>query len=141
MNMPIYCYKCCECGNKVEVLQKMGADPLKECPECTGCMEKIIGPVAVIFKGSGFYKNDYKSGGGRREETSHDTSGDSSADKPADKPGDKSGDKSGDTPGDKSGDTSGDKSGDTSKESSSAPAKSDGKKNVSGEGAAKAKVA
>lgn len=58
--MPIYCYKCYACGNKVEEFQKTAEEAIKECPQCNEKMERIISPVGVIFKGSGFHITDYK---------------------------------------------------------------------------------
>jgi predicted nucleic acid-binding Zn ribbon protein len=51
----------------VEKIEKFGECSIRECPECNGSMEKIISPVGVIFKGSGFHVNDYKSEGMRKE--------------------------------------------------------------------------
>lgn len=62
--MPIYGYRCGECGHELEVLQSMSAPPLRECPECGGPLSKLLYPVGVQFKGSGFYTTDYKNGGG-----------------------------------------------------------------------------
>jgi len=132
--MPIYCYKCCECGNKIEVIQKVGDTAVQECNECSGTMEKIISPVSVIFKGSGFHKNDYKSEGRRREEKPVDSSTDVSADASADKSGDASADKSGDTSADKSGDTSADASPAPKTNASPGAAKTVEKKNSSTKG-------
>ncbi len=137
--MPIYCYKCCQCGNTIEVIQKYGGTPVEECVECNGAMERIISPVAVIFKGSGFHKNDYKSEGRRREEksddkpgdTSTDKSGDASADKSTDSSTDKSGDKSGDKPAVTSSDTAGKKLTDKSSDTSSGHVKTEDKKSSS----------
>ncbi|MDQ7824763.1 MAG: zinc ribbon domain-containing protein [Candidatus Eremiobacteraeota bacterium] len=58
--MPIYCYKCESCGTCVEEIHRADEHIEKECSDCGGKMEKIISPVAVIFKGSGFHVNDYK---------------------------------------------------------------------------------
>jgi len=56
--MPIYEYKC-ENGHVFDVLQKMSDDPLAECQECGAPAERVLHPVAVHFKGSGFYNTDY----------------------------------------------------------------------------------
>ena len=61
--MPIYGYRCSECGHELEVFQSMSAEPLRECPECSGALRKLLYPVGVQFKGSGFYSTDYKNGG------------------------------------------------------------------------------
>src|SRR5690348_11878097 len=62
--MPIYGYRCTECGHELEVFQSMSAEPLKVCPECGGAFRKLLYPVGVQFKGSGFYTTDYRNGGG-----------------------------------------------------------------------------
>lgn len=59
--MPTYEYKCEKCGFDFEVFQQINADPLKKCPKCKGKVKKVIsGGAGLIFKGSGFYVNDYK---------------------------------------------------------------------------------
>ncbi|HRX15596.1 MAG TPA: zinc ribbon domain-containing protein [Spirochaetota bacterium] len=61
--MPTYDYKCQDCGHVFEAFQSMSADPLEKCEKCGGTVKRIIGAGAgIIFKGSGFYVNDYKSG-------------------------------------------------------------------------------
>jgi putative FmdB family regulatory protein len=62
--MPIYGYRCSQCGHELEVFQSMSAEPLRECPSCGGALRKLLYPVGVHFKGSGFYSTDYKNGGG-----------------------------------------------------------------------------
>jgi putative FmdB family regulatory protein len=56
--MPIYEYKC-ENGHVFDVIQKMSEEPLSECQECGAPAERVLHPVAVHFKGSGFYNTDY----------------------------------------------------------------------------------
>lgn len=58
--MPTYTYKCRECGHAIDVLQKISDAPLKECPKCSGSVNRVFHPVGIIFKGSGFYTTDYK---------------------------------------------------------------------------------
>ncbi len=58
--MPIYEYRCTK-GHNFEVLQKMADDPLTACEECGAPVERVFHPVAVHFKGSGFYTTDYGS--------------------------------------------------------------------------------
>ena len=64
--MPIYEYQCDECGIVFEVMQRMSDDPLTECEKCGGSLRKVLHPVAIHFKGSGFYTTDYGKGSGRR---------------------------------------------------------------------------
>jgi putative FmdB family regulatory protein len=57
--MPTYEYECKSCGNAFDVFQSMSDDPLKVCPSCGNSVRrKINGGTGIIFKGSGFYKND-----------------------------------------------------------------------------------
>lgn len=57
--MPIYLYECDSCGVRFERLERMSAEPLTQCPECDdGQVHRIIQPVGIIFKGSGFYITD-----------------------------------------------------------------------------------
>jgi len=63
--VPIYEYRCDDCGATVEAFQKMSDDPLTECDECGGPLRKVLHPVAIHFKGSGFYTTDYGKGSGR----------------------------------------------------------------------------
>ena len=56
--MPIYLYECDSCGVRFERLQRMSAEPLAHCPECDGEVHRVIQPVGIIFKGSGFYITD-----------------------------------------------------------------------------------
>src|ERR1700724_2263232 len=61
--MPIYGYRCEQCGHELEVLQSMKDEPLRVCPNCMGPLHKMIYPVGIVFKGSGYYTTDYKSAG------------------------------------------------------------------------------
>src|SRR5680860_1461948 len=63
--MPIYEYKCAN-GHVFDVIQRMVDEALTECQECGAAAERVLHPVAVHFKGSGFYNTDYgkKKGGG-----------------------------------------------------------------------------
>ena len=56
--MPIYQYECDTCGVRFERMQRMSEEPLTECPECDGKVHRVIQPVGIIFKGSGFYITD-----------------------------------------------------------------------------------
>ncbi|HET7272259.1 MAG TPA: FmdB family zinc ribbon protein [Rubrobacter sp.] len=78
--MPIYEYKC-ENGHVFDVMQKLAEDPLTSCVECGAPVRKVLHPVGISFKGSGFYSTDY-SRTGSTETASKDTStnGDSKSD-------------------------------------------------------------
>ncbi len=81
--MPIYEYKCAN-GHVFDVIQKMNDEPLAECQECDAPAERVLHPVAVHFKGSGFYATDY---GKKKPATSNGTSdsgGESKASKDSD---------------------------------------------------------
>ena len=56
--MPTYGYKCTQCGFQFQVMQKMSEDPLKICPECEGAIIRLLYPVGIVFKGTGWYIND-----------------------------------------------------------------------------------
>jgi putative FmdB family regulatory protein len=61
--MPTYDYHCDSCDHEFELFQSIKADPEKKCPECgKRKLRRLIGPgAAIVFKGSGFYKTDYRS--------------------------------------------------------------------------------
>ena len=59
--MPTYQYACTECSHSFEQFQSFSEDALTECPECTGRLRKLFNAVGVVFKGSGFYRNDSRS--------------------------------------------------------------------------------
>ncbi|HET6294673.1 MAG TPA: FmdB family zinc ribbon protein [Kribbella sp.] len=61
--MPTYQYQCTECGNSLEVRQSFTDDALTVCPNCDGTLRKVFNAVGVVFKGSGFYRNDSRSTG------------------------------------------------------------------------------
>jgi putative FmdB family regulatory protein len=58
--MPIYEYKCESCAISFERMQRFEDEPLKTCPECGGNVRRVLQPVGVIFKGSGFYITDHR---------------------------------------------------------------------------------
>jgi putative FmdB family regulatory protein len=63
--MPTYQYRCSECGQDLEVVQKFSDAPLTECPNCAGRLRKVYNAVGVVFKGSGFYSTDNRSSGAK----------------------------------------------------------------------------
>ena len=83
--MPTYQYACVDCDEQLEVVQKFTDEPLRECPACAGRLRKVFSAVGVVFKGSGFYRNDSRSDsrGSKSSESSsskgESKSGDSSA--------------------------------------------------------------
>lgn len=58
--MPIYEYECAGCGHGFELRQSFSAEAVAQCPACQGRAIRVLHPVPVFFKGSGFYVNDYK---------------------------------------------------------------------------------
>ncbi|TYB46376.1 FmdB family transcriptional regulator [Actinomadura chibensis] len=76
--MPTYQYVCTECGEPLEVVQKFSDDALTECPACDGKLRKVFSAAGIIFKGSGFYRTDSRSGSGKSSTTSASSNGSSS---------------------------------------------------------------
>ena len=79
--MPIYEYKC-ENGHTFEVMQRMADDPLTTCTECGAPVQRVFHPVAIHFKGSGFYNTDdgqRKRGAAAKEDNSSSKSESSSS--------------------------------------------------------------
>ena len=58
--MPTYGYRCGSCGHQFEIVQRISEEPLTTCPKCQGKLSKVLYPVGISFKGSGFYTTDYK---------------------------------------------------------------------------------
>ena len=77
--MPTYEYRCDACDRTFDVVQSFHDDPITECPTCGSAGRKVFGNVGIVFKGSGFYKTDSRSGksSGSRESTAA-SGGDSS---------------------------------------------------------------
>jgi putative FmdB family regulatory protein len=83
--VPIYEYRCPN-GHTFELFQKMSDPPADACVVCDASpVEKLLFPVAVHFKGSGFYSTDYGRGKAKSKDGSTDSSSDTKADKPAEK--------------------------------------------------------
>ncbi|WP_346173155.1 FmdB family zinc ribbon protein [Streptomyces cuspidosporus] len=83
--MPTYQYQCTECGEGLEAVQKFTDDALTECPNCKGRLKKVFSAVGIVFKGSGFYRNDSRgsssssTGGGSSKSTASKSEGSSSS--------------------------------------------------------------
>jgi putative FmdB family regulatory protein len=56
--MPTYEYRCTSCGNRFDVFQRLGEEPLGVCERCGGQLRKVFHPAGIVFKGSGFYATD-----------------------------------------------------------------------------------
>jgi putative FmdB family regulatory protein len=86
--MPIYEYRC-ENGHLFEVMQRITDDPVTVCETCEAPVQRVFHPIAVHFKGSGFYNTDYGTAKRKREnEKSAADSGDKSDAKPSEKKAD-----------------------------------------------------
>ncbi|HYH32881.1 MAG TPA: FmdB family zinc ribbon protein, partial [Pseudonocardia sp.] len=62
--MPTYQYACKACDHRFEAVQKFTDSALTDCPACSGPLRKVFNSVGIVFKGSGFYRTDSRSGGG-----------------------------------------------------------------------------
>ncbi|GAA1735800.1 FmdB family zinc ribbon protein [Luedemannella helvata] len=60
--MPTYQYACTACGHQLEAVQSFSDEPLSVCPACEGKLRKLFNSVGIVFKGSGFYRTDSRSG-------------------------------------------------------------------------------
>ena len=56
--MPTYSYRCDACDHHFEAVQRFSDEPIRECPNCGGAVRRLIHPVGVVFKGSGWYVTD-----------------------------------------------------------------------------------
>lgn len=79
--MPTYEYRCAHCDRTFDVVQSFHDDPLTECPTCGKPVRKVFGNVGIVFKGSGFYKNDSRTPGRVKESVGADSPPDSPAPK------------------------------------------------------------
>ncbi len=93
--MPVYTYRCTNCGVQFDQTQKFSDDALTRCPECSkNTLQKVYTPVGIVFKGSGFYATDHRSPSGmskmandKKEEKASETKAESSTtETPAVKP-------------------------------------------------------
>ncbi|HAF69575.1 MAG TPA: FmdB family transcriptional regulator [Acidimicrobiaceae bacterium] len=69
--MPTYQYRCTTCDDQFEIRQSFSDDPITVCPieSCGGEVKKVFGNVGIAFKGSGFYKNDSRSGSNKQSDS------------------------------------------------------------------------
>ena len=88
--MPTYGYRCGNCGHQFEIFQRMADEPLTTCPNCQGKLAKILYPVGISFKGSGFYTTDYKASGKSSDSSSSNGAASSTEGGSASKPETKS---------------------------------------------------
>lgn len=71
--MPTYSYACTQCDNRFDIVQSFSDDSLTECPQCAGKLRKLFNSVGIVFKGSGFYRNDSRSTSTSSESGSSDS--------------------------------------------------------------------
>lgn len=82
--MPLYEYECENCGTRFERLQSIQDEPVRQCPECSGKVHKVMHAAGIIFKGSGWYITDSrKSTSGAVTSDSKPTTTETKSDKPA----------------------------------------------------------
>ena len=92
--MPIYEYRCNDCGHELEALQKIADAPLTDCPECDqSSLKKLISAVGFRLAGSGWYETDFKTGE-KKKNLAGDAKEKSDGTKTADKSDSKASDKS-----------------------------------------------
>ncbi|PFG20498.1 putative FmdB family regulatory protein [Serinibacter salmoneus] len=77
--MPTYAYRCKDCGHAFDIYQSFTDDALTQCPQCEGTLRKVLSPVGVVFKGSGFYRNDSRGAATSSQPAGSSTSGSSNS--------------------------------------------------------------
>jgi putative FmdB family regulatory protein len=80
--MPTYEYRCSECGNQFEIIQRIYEEPQTVCERCGGRLRKVFHPAGIVFKGSGFYATDSRS----KSKSGSKDSGESKSEPKGDKP-------------------------------------------------------
>jgi putative FmdB family regulatory protein len=81
--MPTYEYVCKQCGENLEAVQGFQDEPLTVCPNCGGELKKVFGNIGIVFKGSGFYKNDSRSASSGSKKGSSDAAASSGSESKA----------------------------------------------------------
>ncbi|MBF6512936.1 FmdB family transcriptional regulator [Nocardia cyriacigeorgica] len=76
--MPTYSYACTQCDNRFDIVQSFTDEALSVCSECSGKLRKLFNSVGIVFKGSGFYRTDSRSGASTASEPAKSDSGSSS---------------------------------------------------------------
>jgi putative FmdB family regulatory protein len=89
--MPIYTYRCTNCGFVFDQHQKYSDPVLTKCPECEKkTLQKVFQPVGIVFKGSGFYSTDHRSPSGQGRHISSAKTGEDSETSSSEKPAESS---------------------------------------------------
>ena len=73
--MPTYEFACTECGNRVEMFQRLDESPPTVCERCGGTLRKVFHPAGIVFKGSGFYATDSRTKAGSESKGRSDGDG------------------------------------------------------------------
>ncbi|WP_040838053.1 FmdB family zinc ribbon protein [Nocardia brevicatena] len=73
--MPTYSYACTQCDNRFDIVQSFTDEALTVCSECSGKLRKLFNSVGIVFKGSGFYRTDSRTGAGTASEPAKSDSG------------------------------------------------------------------
>ena len=76
--MPTYSYACTQCDNRFDIVQSFTDEALTVCSECSGTLRKLFNSVGIVFKGSGFYRTDSRSGASTASEPAKSDSSSSS---------------------------------------------------------------
>src|SRR3954468_18067638 len=92
--MPTYVYECAKCGEEMEEWQSFSEEPLKKHPGCGGKLSKVLQPVGIVFKGSGFHRTDSRSAGKRHSDGAAESKDSSESSSSSDKSDSKSDSKS-----------------------------------------------
>lgn len=77
--MPTYSYACTQCDNRFDIVQSFTDEALTVCSECSGTLRKLFNSVGIVFKGSGFYRTDSRSGASTASEPAKSDSSSSSS--------------------------------------------------------------
>jgi len=73
--VPTYSYACTECDNRFDITQAFTDHSLTVCPVCSGALRKVFSSVGIVFKGSGFYRNDSRAGAERAKSENNSDGG------------------------------------------------------------------
>lgn len=74
--MPTYSYACTQCDNRFDIVQSFTDESLSVCSECSGRLRKLFNSVGIVFKGSGFYRTDSRTGSVQSESTDESSKSD-----------------------------------------------------------------
>jgi putative FmdB family regulatory protein len=77
--VPTYSYACTQCDNRFDIVQSFTDEALTVCSECSGTLRKLFNSVGIVFKGSGFYRTDSRSGASTASEPAKSDSSTSSS--------------------------------------------------------------